>query len=464
MVAAVLYSARHLLTLDLQPWGDMAADMLLTRKISEDGYLLTGHYSRFGFSHPGPFFFYTNFVAEALFMPLGATLFGAWVLSSSLLNLVFVLLATTALAQLYTPRPWLAALAAAAVPLCLPGDAVFNPWMPYRLVLPYMAFFCCLLPLWQGRWRMLPLAVLLAGILIHGYVTLPLFTLVPLLLVCTYTWWRRTPAFVEIRRPLLQAAAIAVLFMLPIVLDFAWHPEGNLRRLLGAAKANAPPAADYSAALDLLGKFWLQLALLLASIALIALVVAVATRNRVAPAPLLPALALVLLISLLFVVYHASAPPPLHEFVAYFYRGVVCAVMAVLVLSALTSLQIVEVKNALAALVLVLVTWVVARNAVTPSVNEDHLRELSSALLQRPETPLRIDYVGDDKWPFAAGLVYNLRHAGADACVTRPGMDYLFTENATCPGPAQYLLVDTQACVESTCIKIARSLAIKKAF
>jgi hypothetical protein len=43
--------------LDFAPVHDYAADFLLANVIRDDGILLTGHYSRFGFHHPGPFWF-----------------------------------------------------------------------------------------------------------------------------------------------------------------------------------------------------------------------------------------------------------------------------------------------------------------------------------------------------------------------------------------------------------------------
>jgi len=48
----------NLLKAEEMPISDFAADLLLERKIDDHGYLLTGHYSRFKFNHPGPFFFY----------------------------------------------------------------------------------------------------------------------------------------------------------------------------------------------------------------------------------------------------------------------------------------------------------------------------------------------------------------------------------------------------------------------
>lgn len=40
--------------------GDQAADMLIANQISDKGYVLVGHYSRWGFNHPGPFWLYSS--------------------------------------------------------------------------------------------------------------------------------------------------------------------------------------------------------------------------------------------------------------------------------------------------------------------------------------------------------------------------------------------------------------------
>src|SRR5262249_36322649 len=48
---------------ELIPSGDFAADALLVDRANHD-WLLVGHYSRFKFNHPGPFFLYLRPIAE----------------------------------------------------------------------------------------------------------------------------------------------------------------------------------------------------------------------------------------------------------------------------------------------------------------------------------------------------------------------------------------------------------------
>ena len=52
----ILFLARNHITDNIYPGGDLAADMLLVNKIDDEGFLLTGQYSRYKFNHPGPFF------------------------------------------------------------------------------------------------------------------------------------------------------------------------------------------------------------------------------------------------------------------------------------------------------------------------------------------------------------------------------------------------------------------------
>ena len=55
-VYGTIYLSKSFLVNEEIPVGDFAADMLLERKIDDRGFLLTGHYSRFEFNHPGIIF------------------------------------------------------------------------------------------------------------------------------------------------------------------------------------------------------------------------------------------------------------------------------------------------------------------------------------------------------------------------------------------------------------------------
>ena len=44
------------------PIADFAGDMLTTNKIKDEGILFIGHWSTWGFNHPGPFWLYYNYL------------------------------------------------------------------------------------------------------------------------------------------------------------------------------------------------------------------------------------------------------------------------------------------------------------------------------------------------------------------------------------------------------------------
>ena len=110
-------------------------------------------------------------------------------------------------------------------------------WVPCRLETPYMAFVLSVVLLAKGNGRFLPVATLLAGILIHGYASLPLLTLPFLLVGCLIGHYRAKTAMARSPysgRLLWASAAIAGAFALPILGDALIHPPGNLSAILAA--------------------------------------------------------------------------------------------------------------------------------------------------------------------------------------------------------------------------------------
>jgi hypothetical protein len=90
VLAVFSWIAAPVLIARVTPMGDYAGDMLLTNKIRDEGVLLTGHYSRWGFNHPGPFWFYYNYLIERLFSWIHVSRFQLWMLGSVIANSLFI--------------------------------------------------------------------------------------------------------------------------------------------------------------------------------------------------------------------------------------------------------------------------------------------------------------------------------------------------------------------------------------
>jgi len=463
-VLLTVYVLRFHFTADIQPWGDYAADLLLTRKITEDGYLLTGHYSRFGFNHPGPFFFYLNHMMQVLLTRIGASTYGSLVLATTLFNNGCLFLAVWLLSQQWPQCTATVKLAVAAILMALFAGDALNLWMPYRLVLPFMAFSAALMLVLQGRFVYLPVAALLACILIHGYVTLPLIVLPPLALAIAAQVLRRRGRLLRAELKWLAiAAVICGIFVLPIVLDALLQERGNLYRIKASMLANPTHAFDAAATLNILVGFWHMHIFALCCAGVICLLSVVASRRLPPVAPFAAYATTWLAVSTLFLLLHAVTPGPFYEFVGFYYRGIVLALVALLWFAALQVIRHPGAKNAVAAVLMAmaLALYVSGDRPVPP--NAVHLKAISNALALAQAGTVRIDFREHAMFADAAGIVYNLREAGIDACVTRPAMAHIFTDNATCKtGLADFMVVYDTQCSDDVCWYRAPPLAVIK--
>jgi hypothetical protein len=130
------------------PLGDLAADMLLGNAISRDGGLLVGHYSRWQFNHPGPFWFYLNQGFERLIAGFGVSRFQAWVVGSMGINAVLITAGSISFSRFLFNRQRVGfALFFATLWVGFCGTEITLLWMPWRIVSPYLCFLIAVLHL-----------------------------------------------------------------------------------------------------------------------------------------------------------------------------------------------------------------------------------------------------------------------------------------------------------------------------
>jgi hypothetical protein len=212
---------------------DAAANALQIDKAKHVAELL-GNYSRFGFHHPGPAFFYVYALGEALFfdvLHMVAAPANAHLLASILLQSVFLAAAIAVAARLWAPgRPAFvaAAVAIAIVELTIAGAPQLSIWPPYVLAAPFACFLVAAVAVAGGWTAILPLMVLAGGFLVHGHVAQPLF--VGTIGIAAVLLGRRFVA-----RDFAIAAAIAVPFVATIVLAELLERPSNLGLILASA-------------------------------------------------------------------------------------------------------------------------------------------------------------------------------------------------------------------------------------
>lgn len=145
------------------PWGDQAVIQLSTDRAARFQQLL-GPYSRFGWSHPGPLYFY---LLAPLYKLLGSSQRSLAVASVVLAGL-FALITVLIVARLAGPTAarWAAALALVEM-AALGPPVVAEIWNPVAIILPAGTFLVAAAALVSGRWWALPLVVGLGSFLVE---------------------------------------------------------------------------------------------------------------------------------------------------------------------------------------------------------------------------------------------------------------------------------------------------------
>lgn len=217
-------------------WGDHAANQLLIDRALE-GRLLTGHYSRGAFSHPGPVYLYVQAGGELVFHRWSGwseSPYGGWVLAVAALNSALIGWATTIACRrtrsvlLSCSLPLIALLLATWAPGLLTND-----WGPALNVVPFLLLLVSGIYLARGH-RTELLAFTTAGcLLVHGHVSSVVFVAGACLAVAAARPWRRdghspTPS----RAQLIAAGAVVAVFSAPIALHVLTQWPGEFGRYL----------------------------------------------------------------------------------------------------------------------------------------------------------------------------------------------------------------------------------------
>ena len=224
--------------------GDFAANALQIRK-AKVFHELYGNYSRWGFHHPGPAFFYTYAAGEVVLfdtLKVVPSPFNAHLLVGVLLQSLFFAWAV-AIVSKHVRRPLLiplllvfAGLHFGMVNLQVPDSAFESIWSPYVLLCPFLCFLVAGASVASGDASDLVPMVLAGSFLVHGHVAQPLFVVPLALLAYAVLSWRHGKSLRRLLRvsPYAHAiaAGVALLFLLPIALDAFRGEQSNLRLIL----------------------------------------------------------------------------------------------------------------------------------------------------------------------------------------------------------------------------------------
>jgi len=453
--------------------GDLAANSIITYQAKHFD-LLVGNYSRIGFSHPGPAYFYVQAAGEWLLHDALGLVPSPWngqAVAIFAFNAACLALALTVVfAWFRSLVPVVAAGGAALAYLAANGEVVTSTWMPHAYTTPLLLLLVAAASVAAGRAGHLWLLVLAGGLLVHGHAEFLFF--VPLIagaaLLAHWRQRRRGGAGVAgDHGHWLAATAVLAVFLLPIVLNLALHWPGEFGKYLtygGGRGVHAPAEALRFQAQFWAADPWLALTVAVTLFAAVRLA-AHCARGEAYAGLLLAGWRLTALGALLFFVYTGYGIDGLHEtYVGYFSRAMPLALLMLAAagwaallpglpgLRRLPELRGVPglpgpahrrtvppgaVAPAFGAVVLAagfvaagLSPGLVNRRAEAPGV--PHALEAMAA--RAAGRPMVLEIAPHDAWPEATSLVIGGVRRGHRVCVADPRWRVLVTAEFVCSG------------------------------
>jgi hypothetical protein len=444
LLALLLVRNHRVFTEPVYPRGDSAANAIIVEQAKHFD-LLVGHYSRIGFSHPGPAFFYWQAAGEWVFHDLlglvPAPWNGQW-LAVLILNAALVALALTIL------RAWSASWSTVA--WCGVATLLFlathdyllsSPWMPYAFLAPFLLFLTAAGSVAAGRTGHLWAMALAGGLLVHGHAEFLFFVPVMSAVALGVVLWRRPPSR---PRDWLLFGAVVALFLLPIVLNLVLHWPGEFDKYFGYGGERDPHGAGATARYVL--DFWpgpvavgaVLAVLLVAALGWLALARPPGDERRF----LLSGLGMGVLATVLFAGYAAGGIDDLsQEYVGYFYWAVplFLLLLAVLGLAGVrpSGVRLPGAPRALrlAAVVALAAAFLVAGRSPALAASPENLPELPRVLdtLSRyaDGRPLAVD-LDQHAWPVLTALIVEGDRVGQRVCARDPAWRFLVTAEFVC--------------------------------
>jgi hypothetical protein len=443
LLALLLVRNRAVFTVPVHPRGDSAANAIITDQAKHFD-LLVGHYSRIGFSHPGPAFFYWQAAGEWFFHDLLGLVPAPWngqwlavlVLNAALVAAAFVVLRDWA--GSWPPVAWCGVVT--VVFLATHDNLLSSTWMPYACLAPFLLFLTAVASVAAGRAAHLWALALAGGLLVHGHAEFLFFVPVMSAVALGVALWRRAPS-----RWLdwLWFGAVVAAFLLPIVLNLVLHWPGELGKYFSYGGERTTHGAGATARYVL--GFWagppavaaVLAVLLVAGLGWLAAARPPGDRRRF----LLSGLGMGLLATLLFAGYAARGIDDLRqEYVGYFYYALPLFLLLLAVLGldgawpGTVRLPGRWSARVLAGAAVVITLLAAGRSAafVTAPENLPELPRTVGALsAYAAGRPLAVE-LEPDTWPVLTALIVEGKRDGLRVCARDPAWRFMVTAEFVC--------------------------------
>jgi hypothetical protein len=434
--------------------GDQAANSILAEQ-AKHFTLLVGNYSRVGFNHPGPAFFYVQGFSDVFFHELlglfpadfNAQLFGVFILDAFLIATGLVIIAC----NLNSGRSGIIALA--VILLCvgmLPrlhsGFNIGNTWMPDAYFAPYFLFVIVNASILNGNLRHAPLLVLAGGLLVHGHVSfvLPVVvcTLFTVLVFIFLHWAELARRIATARLQLLVAVLILAIFLLPIALNVILFYPGEIPKYVNFAHAQSLKSPRQI--LHFISWFWTghspKAMLAVASVLLGYIFLFFLEPERSRRSYMVSLAASCIVATLCLAIYAARGVDDLElTYVGYFYFSVPILLLSIVCVQIDSHLRKTGVGSVVvSAIAATAVIYAAAEgNFANEEPRQPGLLAATQALIGNPLTRGRTVILGYDTahnidWGDATGLMVAMYRAGGSICVPDARWTFLFSRQFIC--------------------------------
>lgn len=462
VLGVLLVRNAFLFSTPLHEDADLGANSILIEQ-ARRFTLLVGHYSREKFNHPGPAFLYVQSWGESVFWAALRVVPTAWngqLIAVFALNALFAALVVGTGYGVTRSVRAAAACCAALLAFAALKPAVFSSdWMPYILIMPYVAFLVATASVAAGNLRDAWVAALAGWFLLNGNVAFLFF--VPVMAagcVVALGWPRRRSLlaslrsfFARQRRAWIPAAVISALFAFPIAASTALHWPGEFGKYLSYSSNQGdnslPKVAHYA-----LWFWWPGSARVGWLVPVAAYLLAGLLTWRLAPGPArrfcVSLLAFSTLSSVAFAVYAVVAIDELNPtgyYIGYFYWSSP-AIMLLVALFALAEKlpSLPGLAGAATAAVIACAAFAVAPQTRT-STNHIDPRVLGSGPATVQSLPAAVARMAvlargrpivlrlqQETWPLMTGLLVQAERTGVTACVAHPHWEFMVTSEFIC--------------------------------
>lgn len=480
---ALLLLNRALFQQPSYEWGDYAANAIQIQNAKHFHELL-GNYSRWGFHHPGPGFFYLFAAGELVFhdwLHMVPEAMNAYILTILLANVAALFASMWIVARhtrsaLFLPAAILSSLVLIYVigrtlslidasQNSIPHTVLGSVWMPYVVLFCFLFYMVSCAALACGNIRYFPGATFAGLMLLHAHVAQVLFVgVLAVMAAASWVWRGRCqgplPARLKLgRRELLVSAGLVLVFATPVVTELIAHKPNNLhaiqeyRREQPAFPNSFAQAVRYelgfytflrnpevvlaqpspkllarAMAEPYVVKYWMFVAVL------VGLLVALRARGRLAVSPFVRYVALELVVvSILFLYWAMKMAGGMANFNGYFYYSVqllgllgICSVIVDSIPTGSARLQ--RASFAMACALPLLIFAAPHSFKVDLRGGEEANRIALAAAGHAPMFQLVFDH---DDWPTAVGIASRLKRLHQPFCIIGT-WSVMFGADASC--------------------------------